>query len=483
MKRLALSACAAISFFLFFAPVCNAQGYRYGNSMPHEQEIKQAVKRQIQDKVGALPPEVLEKQIIEAVQVPQIEQAIESALAAADGAFNALKSDNTFHKGKTITVPDDFPAIQKAIDAAKSGDIVVVKAGTYYEQITIKDGVKLVSDSSGKGDELAPVEDARTKLPKRTLRTIIDGSKAKPSELGMVNFALGLGRNTIVDGFTIQNMPKQDHHQPGHAHAVNLRGASPVIENCYVLNNGSTGIGSHVAYRNSEKKISDFRQANILYKSQPVIYRNIVAGNFGLGIGCNHFSEAVVLGNEAFKNDDSEVSQTPSPGIGIKHGAAPTIVGNIVHDNIGGGILTQPGEPQGKSGVDRPTHPTVENNVVFASGDVHPGISAGGAGSATAPVRILGNFVYNGGTAGIGVAEKAYAILENNVITGTTGPGISINGATAIKINGNRVKNSSSPGFLFIDANVLEMTGNAADLTDGPRFVSERSIIKIPGSK
>ena len=46
--------------------------------------------------------------------------------------------------GATIHVPDDYGTIQAAINAAGAGDTVSVAAGTYVENITMKDGVALI---------------------------------------------------------------------------------------------------------------------------------------------------------------------------------------------------------------------------------------------------------------------------------------------------------------------------------------------------
>ena len=37
-----------------------------------------------------------------------------------------------------LVVPKQYPSIQQAIDAASSGDIIFIKAGTYFENITIR---------------------------------------------------------------------------------------------------------------------------------------------------------------------------------------------------------------------------------------------------------------------------------------------------------------------------------------------------------
>ena len=430
-------------------------------------------RRQARDKMGGIPEEILKLQSLEKVTPPSIDNAVITALKAADEAARDL-IDLNFHKGRRITVPGDFQTIQSGIDAAQAGDVVIVKPGTYFELIEMKDGVKLVSDSAEGGDELVAVEGAWLRLPRRTLRTIIDGSKSETSHHGMIDFNPGVGRKTIVDGFTIQNLPMQNHHIPGHAHSVNLRGASPVIMNCYVQKNGSTGIGSHVVFSDQESPMPgrDFRHANVAHRAEGVIYRNIIRESVGLGIGCNHFSAPYILGNEVLLNTDVELGHDPSPGIGAKHGAAPTILGNIVHENPGGGILCQVGDPQGAHHIDRPTHPNLIKNVVYKNGDIRAAISCNGAGSEEAPVRFTHNFIYDAGSVGIGISDGAFCIIEENIVSGTQDPGIVVTNATALKLNRNKVTRTMAPGFVFNKgAKVVEMIGNAADGNMGPRFM------------
>jgi hypothetical protein len=462
----------AVLFVIGQAEDCSGQAW----------EVWQVHKRQAQDKASGVPEKILKRQTVARVTPPSIDAAVAIALKAAEEAARPL-IDTSFHKGKHLTVPDDFKTIQSAIDSAKRGDVVVVKPGTYFELIVMKDGVKLVSDSAKGGDDLVAVEGARLKLPRRTLRTIIDGSKAKTSHHGMIDFNPGAGLNTVVDGFTIQNLPKQDHHIPGHAHAINARGASPVIMNCYMRKNGSTAIGSHVVYPDQELRITerDFRWANVKHRAEGVIYHNIVSDNLGLGIGCNHFSAPHILGNEVFLNNDAELGEKPSPGLGVKHGAAPTIIGNIVHDNPGGGILTKVGAPQGTHPIDRPVHPTLAKNVIYSNGKLWPAISCNGGGSTETPVRLVGNFVYDAGSVGMRLSNGAVGILEENIVSGSEGPGIAINGATALKLNRNKVTKAKAPGFLIVHgATILEMVGNVSYANRGPRFMLRDSTIADP---
>ena len=258
----------------------------------------------MQDRVGGVPVEILDQQSREKIQVPTLADACNQARAAARKAALPL-IDTEYHTGKRLDVPGDFATIQAAIDAANRRDIVVVKAGTYFELIRMKDGVKLTSDGSGGGNEMTKVEGARLRLPQRALRTIIDGSKAKASRHGMIDFDSGYrAGHTIVDGFTLEHLPKQNHHAPGHAHGINVRGASPVVTHCLIQKNGSTGIGNHVVYQDQGSALGapglplrQHRAPGLL----AVVYHNIIRGNLGLGIGSNHFSTPAHLGQRGVR--------------------------------------------------------------------------------------------------------------------------------------------------------------------------------------
>jgi hypothetical protein len=442
-------------------------------------------RRETQDRAGGLPEKVLKLQSLEKVKAPSIDAAISVALAAARRVADPL-IDRKYHTGRRLRVPQDHGTIQAAIDTASPRDVVVVAAGTYFELITMKAGVLLVSATAEGGDELVPVPRARTRLPRRTLRTILDGSKATPSRHGMIDFPPGANRHTIVDGFTIQNLPAQDHHKPGHAHGLNMRGASPVVMNCYIRKNGSTGIGNHVLYADQGAKMAtrDFRHANIKHQAAAVIYRNIICESLGRGVGCNHFSSPQILGNEVFANSDAEHGETNGPGIGAKHGATPTIIGNIVHDNPGGGISSRVGMAQGKHPIDRPTSPMVKSNVVYGNGTRRPGISNSGGGSKEQPVTFVDNFVFDSGAVGIGLVDGAVGIITGNIVCRSALGGIAVNASIALRLTDNKVTKTGAPGFLIVNgSSVLRMEGNAADSTRGPRFVLQASTIGKRKSK
>lgn len=417
----------------------------------------------------------LARQTFAPVAIPGIEEAAGRAAEAAANLARPLLAA-LVHEGKRLAVPAEYPTIQAALDAADRGDQVVVAPGVYYEQLYLRDGVKLVSASGADGDEPVPVEGAAyLKLPRRALRTVIDGSREEVSSAGMLNFSTSAGRETMVDGFTIQNLPARNHHLPGHAHTVNLRGASPVITNCNVRHNGSTGIGSHVVFRDQDLPFAerDFRRANIQTEAAALIYHNVVGNNLGRGIGANEFSSPLILGNELFANDDVELGDDPGPGIGAKHGANPTIAGNIIHHHPRGGIRIKVGDEQGRVGIDQAPQGEIRANLIYGNGLIKPAITLSGAGSRARPTRIAGNYLYDAGVLAIALEQGAVAIIEDNLIAGGDA-GMALADSTVLKLNRNTITRISTTGVRVSgQTEIGEMAGNTFFAVDGQALAKE----------
>jgi parallel beta-helix repeat protein len=84
----------------------------------------------------------------------------------------------------TRYVPDEYLTIQAAIDAAVYGDTVQVGAGTYFENITLANGVRLIGEVVGVDPN----------------NTIIDANNS-----GSVVTSLDCDPNTVLEGFTLTN--------------------------------------------------------------------------------------------------------------------------------------------------------------------------------------------------------------------------------------------------------------------------------------
>ncbi|MHC4104522.1 MAG: right-handed parallel beta-helix repeat-containing protein, partial [Planctomycetota bacterium] len=83
-----------------------------------------------------------------------------------------------------IKIPVDYLTIQEGIDAASSGDTVLVADGVYFENITFPAGIDVIVKSKS-GPEA----------------TTIDGNSAG----SVVTFNNGQWTDWVLDGFTIEN--------------------------------------------------------------------------------------------------------------------------------------------------------------------------------------------------------------------------------------------------------------------------------------
>ena len=156
----------------------------------------------------------------------------------------------------TIRVPKDQSTIQQAIEAAHSGDVVLVAPGIYFEHISYQG--KAISIES----EAGPA------------KTTIDGGGTDT----VVRFENDEGPQSVLTGFTIQ---RGDGDFGG---GISLDLASPTITGNIFRNNGPTAAGGAAMDGNS---------------SSPIIEGNTFVGN-----GCDaQFSSGVVT----FRNFSSPI--------------------------------------------------------------------------------------------------------------------------------------------------------------------------------
>jgi hypothetical protein len=141
--------------------------------------------------------------------------------------------------GATLRVPQDFPTIQGAINAASQGDMIMVAAGTYLERIQINNkNLQLVSESGASN-------------------TVIDAST---SGNGPVVVLSGVSRQTQIDGFTIQGGRSTD------AGGIAINGSPTIVNNIIQNNAGGGGNGIDMSF------------------STPLIRNNVIRNNTSSGL-------------------------------------------------------------------------------------------------------------------------------------------------------------------------------------------------------
>jgi hypothetical protein len=243
----------------------------------------------------------------------------------------------------TLYVPDDYPTIQQAIDAATSGDIVLVSPGTYDERIDFSGKAITVRGSGG--------------AEATTINAPLPGSGS------VVTFANGEGLDSRLEGFTLTGGWTE---YPGGG-GICCDHTSPTILNNIISNNGA-GWASSNGYGGG------------VYSSggSPVIFSNTITQNWvsvyygGLSHGAGLYLKGgtpIVVANTISENENYTPPGGPaSPGQGGGIFASYTnalIAKNLIQDNkafSGIGICVYGGNVSIKSNI------IISNSITWQGG-------------------------------------------------------------------------------------------------------------------
>jgi len=210
----------------------------------------------------------------------------------------------------TIVVPDDYPTIQEAIDAASSGDTILVSEGTYAEgPIYVGKSLTILANGSVIVDGLHQGNVFFIYAFDVTIRGFtIKNSGALPSYSGV--FLLGT-ENCIVSGNTIINSSAGiwvDSRQP------NL-----VISNNMIANNRQGILLEESSYvRILNNTITNNKDGIVLlYSSGNTINNNTITAN-GWGIWLSNSENNTIADNMIMKNT-AGICPNLSSGNSIHH--------------------------------------------------------------------------------------------------------------------------------------------------------------------
>ena len=246
--------------------------------------------------------------------------------------FTGCSVSDIFRPPETISVPDDHDSIQEAINAAEDWDEVIVKPGTYHENIDFKG--KNITVTSTDPDKPYIVED-----------TIIHGN----NESSTVTFSSGENRDAVLKGFTITGgsgtwktgyVESQLHPEEVDEQKVENYFGGGIL----VANDSSPTIKDNVILDNNclkkelvnDKEVPEYGQGGaiaIAFNSSPEIKDNRIMDNKakeGGGIAVSYDSSAVIEGNYIKEN----ISATVNSGAAILvRGAEADITGNRIRHN------------------------------------------------------------------------------------------------------------------------------------------------------
>jgi parallel beta-helix repeat protein len=200
-----------------------------------------------------------------------------------------LISDASLLPARIIYVPDDFPKIQGAINYVTDGDSVIVRPGTYLENIDFLG--RAITVMSEQGSDV----------------TIINGDQAG----SVVSFTSGEGLGSVLDGFTLTS--GYDSFGGG----IYCEGTSPIIRNNVIVDNTVSTSGGGIMCK---------------YSASPTIINNLVIRNsatsYGGGIHCYDHSTPLISSTTVSGN-----SANSGGGIGSRRSSYPSITNCIVWDH------------------------------------------------------------------------------------------------------------------------------------------------------
>jgi len=301
-------------------------------------------------------------------------------------------------------VPEDYPTIQQAIDAAKDGDDVIVSPGSYKENIDFKgkditvrsidpeDGivVKTTIIDGGEKGSVVTFQSGETREARLVGFTITNGSGSEIAVFDEETIIIAGGGILITGGAfpTIEgNTIGRNHSQAGGGIAV-FSGTSPIIVGNTINNNdGDFGGGGIIVGEDSS----------------PIIQENTIkdnVGEYGGGIDVIADSSVQIVGN-SFSGNRADYGG----GIEIQSSSA-MIEKNSLSDNqarfYGGAIFV---------GVDASSTiqgNTIENNT---SGDYGGGVYVTNESTVTITANTFSN---NESWSGGAIRVESDSILVRN---------------------------------------------------------------------
>jgi parallel beta-helix repeat protein len=281
-------------------------------------------------------------------------------------------------RAKIFLVPDDYPSISEAIQAAQENDTVRVATGKYFERITLRPGIIL----EGSWD---------SKFTKRDLTAhpaILAGSS-------MGGFSVFAADNAVIDGFIITGgtapmIAPDALIGPG----IYARSITITIKNNLIFGNNAAGIFLSTCKATVLNNIiTENGQAGIFLEknSSVVIQGNKISNNLkaGINVGGTELSAITVSNNIINKNKRAGINATWATGVirnnrvyeneqaGIRAVVTPMLIANnTVTNNQLAGISI--GDPTVDGTTAATEAPEIKNNIIAHNGEA--GIYSNGSG-------------------------------------------------------------------------------------------------------
>ena len=198
---------------------------------------------------------------------------------------------------RTITVPDDYPTIQAAIDNASAGDTILVRSGNYNQSLTINKTISLI------------------------------GENQQTTTLTMpLYYSPNVGRPEVPDTYTV-NL------QANNAIICNF-----TIENPNVEGTGINSVGDFSQISDIITTAININGANQIISNSQISFLQLSASSISNLIIGNAFTGPIFLSGSQNVISDSSITSTTGTGILLKNANSNLIKNDVI---IQGGIVSQ----------------------------------------------------------------------------------------------------------------------------------------------
>jgi parallel beta-helix repeat protein len=337
----------------------------------------------------------------------------------------------------------DFRSVQKAIEAAKADDTILVRPGTYEEKLVVSKPLNIVGDGPR---EAIIVKNGESNV---LLWTAPSG---KVSGLTLLQTGGGEAFGIDIDGGSLL-LENNDISSQSYASVGIRNGAAPTLRKNIIHDGAQSGIfvydGGGGLIEDNEIFGNTYANIQIKGGSDPVVRGNRIYNGKEGGIFINEQGKGRIENNDIYGNTLANVQ--------IKDEADPVVTGNRIYQSKESGIFIN---EKGKG--------LIENNDIYENGLA--GIQVRDAGTP----MIIGNKIHDGQQGGVLFNENGLGTFQGNEVYGNTYSGVEIASGADPQVIGNQIHSGKESG-VFVNA------GGRGKVSDNDIFSNAYSGVEITG--
>jgi parallel beta-helix repeat protein len=377
-------------------------------------------------------------------QLGELSAALSKLMAKAGPPRKVPQATHVVERGATGR--NVYSTIIEAVKAADSGDVVLVRPGTYVEPIVIDKTLELIGVGYA-GNRRPSVRTASGAAISYTAPGVgrISNLSIESADHGDVASVEVIDGNLVLEGCEVTGRGRA---------CVRVRdsGEATIRSNQIVSGQGAgvviSGTGWAEVQRNTIARHA-FSALEVSGGAQPRVTNNRIEYGRAGGILIEEGATGEYERNDIFSNREA--------GVAVLSGADPDLTGNRIHEGHSVGIFVGNG---GKGAI-------TENDIY---GNSSTGIEVAGGGDP----QILKNRIYNGIGGGIVLHPGARGKIELNEIRGNQRAGVAImRGSTPLSFIRNRVVDGLAEGVY--DQTGLDPDENVVDRNASKDWVNAQS--------